>query len=212
MWRQTVKVSVVAVLFAMMGCASDAGRERSGKAVGGLKATRDELAAGRKQIDEVLAALDSLQNAQGDLRPAYNKYKDEVKQTEDKAKDIRARAADMRARADEYQQKWQEEMSKVSNPDLKAAAQARSARIRERYSAIAAAADEVRTAYQPFIKDLKDVQTYLSNDLTPAALSAARPVFDKARSAGQKLQAKADTLATEMNDVAADLSPTAPAK
>lgn len=212
MWRRTLNVSVVAVLFTVIGCASDAGRERSTKAVGGLKATRDELAQGRKQIDEVLASLDALQQAQGDLQPAYNKYKDEVKQTEDKAKEIRARAADMRARADEYQRKWQEEMGKVTNPDLKAAANLRSARIRERYSAIASAADEVRAAYQPFIRDLKDVQTYLSNDLTPAGLSGARPVFDKARSAGQKLQAKADTLAAEMNDVAADLSPTAPAK
>src|SRR5690349_8204866 len=113
-----VTALTVAAVLVTGGCAGDPGRDRSSKAVGGLKDTRDELADCRKQVDQTLAALNGLQAAQSDLRPAYDKYKNEVKEMENKAKAVADRAADMRARADEYQKKWQEEMRKVSNPDL----------------------------------------------------------------------------------------------
>src|SRR5437764_8982826 len=79
-----VAVSAAGVLG---GCApSDPGRDRSTKAVTGLRDTRDELAKERAQVDQTNAALDRLQGAGGDLRPAYQTFKDEVKQTEDAAK------------------------------------------------------------------------------------------------------------------------------
>src|SRR4051812_29394110 len=98
------------------GCAKDEGRERSGKAVGTLKETREELAGASKQVDEVLAAAAGVQSGQGDLKAAYEKYKKEVAQTEQAAQDSRKRSQDMKTRSAEYQAKWQQEMSKVSNP------------------------------------------------------------------------------------------------
>jgi chromosome segregation ATPase len=193
------------------GCSSkDPGQKRSSKAVGGLQATKLELANSRKQVDETIAALNTLETAQGDLRPAFDKYKEEVKDLENAAKSARERAADMRARSAEYQKKWAEEMSKVTNPDLKAAAAARADKVRSRYATIQSQAQDVRAAYEPFMRDLKDVQTYLSNDLTPAAITAAKPVFDKAKASGRNLQQKADVLSAEMESVSAEMSPGVP--
>jgi type IV pilus biogenesis protein CpaD/CtpE len=189
------------------GCAKDEGRERSGKAVGTLKETRAELANASKQVDEVLAAASGVQSGQGDLKAAYDKYKKEVAQTEEAAQDSRKRAQDMRARSAEYQNKWQQEMSKVTNPDLKAAAQARAAKVRGRYEMISAKAQDARAAYEPFMTDLKDLQTYLSNDLTPAAVQAASPVFEKVNASGQVLKQKLAALRQELDDVAAEMSP-----
>jgi chromosome segregation ATPase len=191
------------------GCAKDEGRERSGKAVEGLRDTRAELANSEKQVDEVLAAAGAVQSAQGDLKPAYEKYKKEVAQTEDAADDARKRAQNMRNRSQEYQAKWQQEMSQVSSPELKAAAQARAAKVRGRFDMIQAKAQDARAAYEPFMRDLKDLQTYLSNDLTPPAVQAAGPVFDKVRSSGQVLKQKLDALEQELGDVAAEMSPAA---
>ena len=191
------------------GCAKDEGRERSGKAVGTLKETREELASTQKQIDDVLASASAVQSGQGDLKSAYDKYKKEVAGTEEAAKDVRKRADDMRARAKEYQTKWQEEMSKVSNPDLKAAAQARAAKVQGRYAMITAKSQDAKAAYDPFIRDLKDLQTYLSNDLTPAAVQAASPVFDKVKASGQVLKQKLTALQQELDDVASEMSPDA---
>jgi len=112
----------------------------------------------------------------------------------------------MRTRSAEYQTKWQEEMSKVSNPDLKAAAQARAAKVRGNYEMISAKASDTSAAYQPFMADLKDLQTYLSNDLTPAAVQAASPVFQKVNASGQVLKQKLTALRQELANVASDMS------
>lgn len=189
------------------GCASDPGRERSAGAVGGLQQTRSELAAARKQVDQVVAAAAAVQSAQGNLAPAYDTYKKEVAETESKAQDVRKRSVDMQARGQEYRAKWRAEMSKVDNPDLKAAADARAAKVEQKYATITAKAQEVRTAYEPFIKDIKDLQTYLSNDLTPAGVQGARPAFDKVRTEGNALNQKLDALQKELDDVAATMAP-----
>ena len=209
--RSVLVAIALAVAFAALagGCAKDEGRERSGKAVGTLKETRDELAGTQKQIDEVLAAAGAVQSGQGELKSSYDRYKKEVAETEEAAQDVRKRADDMRARAKDYQTKWQEEMSKVSNPDLKAAAQARAAKVQGRYAMITAKSQDAKAAYDPFIRDLKDLQTYLSNDLTPAAVQAASPVFDKVKASGPVLKQKLIAVQQELDDVASEMSPDA---
>jgi hypothetical protein len=119
----------------------------------------------------------------------------------------RARWEDMQARSKEYQAKWQAEMSHVTNPELKAAAEARAAKVRGRYDTIQAKAQDAKAAYDPFMRDLKDLQTYLSNDLTTAAVQAAAPVFEKVKASGQLLKQKMDALEQELDDVAAEMSP-----
>ena len=206
--RSVLFAMALAIAAALMtGCAKDEGRERSGKAVTSLRELRGELGDAQKQVDQVMAAASGVQSAQ-DLKPAYEKYKKEVAETEAVAEDARERSQDMQARAAEYQTKWQAEMSKVSSPELKAAAAERAAKVRGRYATISAKAQDVRAAYQPFMRDLKDLQTYLSNDLTPPAVQAAKPVFDKVQTTGQVLKQKLAALQQELDDVAAEMSPT----
>jgi chromosome segregation ATPase len=212
MANRSLRISVLALAFAACfgpagGCASDPGRTRSAGAVEGLQETRTELAATRKQVDEAIAAAAAVQSAQGDLKPAYEKYRKEVAETESRAQNVRKRAADMQERGKEYREKWRSEMSKVDSPELKAAADARAAKLEQRYAGITAKAQAVRTAYEPFMKGLKDLQTYLSNDLTPAAVQAGRPAFDKVRTNGNTLNQKLDALAKELDEVAATMSP-----
>ena len=77
----------------LAGCGSnDPSKERSAKAVAGLRETREELAASRAQLDKTQAALDRLQAGQGDLVWSYNAYKDEVRATENRAKSAAAQA------------------------------------------------------------------------------------------------------------------------
>jgi len=204
----TLFALALAVAAALMGatCAKDDSRERLGKAISSLEETRDELADASKQVDAVLAAASGVQSSQGNLQAAYNRYKKEVKKTEEAAEDSRTRAHDMRARSAEYQGKWQAEMSKVTNPDLKAAAGARAAKVRGRYEMISAKAQAAQAAYAPFITDLKDLQRYLSVDLTPTAVREASTVFDKVNASGRVLKQKLAALQQELDDVAGEMS------
>ena len=66
---------------------------------------------------------------------------------------------------------------------------------------------QVSEAYQPFMRDLKELQTYLVNDSTPAAVSAASGFFQKTTASGQTLTTRLDALVAEVNSLAAELAP-----
>lgn len=195
----------------LAGCGpNDPAKERSAKAVSGLRDTREELAAARTQVDKTQAALDRLQTAPADRRLEFDAYKEQVKAIESQAKSIAERTADMQSRGAEYQQKWAADAAQLSDPSLKANVQSRAAKVRGRYVIIAAKGQAARAAYQPYIRDLTDVQTFLSGDLSPAAVQSAGPVIQKARADGQLLKQKLDDLSGELDSVAAELSSGAP--
>jgi chromosome segregation ATPase len=204
---------VVPAYVALSGCSSGSkkteGEQRTAAQVGGLKDTRAELVAGKAQIDKTLASMNAMRDNQGVLQTEFATFNEEMKKTDAQSQKIRARAADMRTRATQYQAKWRDEMGKVEDPNLRAAATARANKVRERYDGITAKAQEARAAYEPFMKQLKSVQTYLSNDLTPAGVQSAASVFDQATAEGKTVTAKIDAVVAELDDVASAMSPAA---
>jgi len=206
-------VLVVSALIGALGCSSGkdkktGGEQRAGAAAGGLKETRNELSTARAQIDKTLFSMNRLRDGQGQLQTEFTEFNAELKKTDEQAAKVRARAADMRTRATEYQTKWRQEVANIDDPALRAAANTRADKIRERYDAITAKANEVRTAYEPFIKQLKGVQTYLSNDLTPAGVQGAGDVFDRATANGKTVGEKIDAVIAELDSVAANFTAT----
>jgi hypothetical protein len=204
---------VLSACLVLTGCSSNkktGGEQRSAAAVTGLKETRAELVSGKAQIDKTLVSMNAMRDGQG-LPAKFKTFNENIKQTDAMAAKARARAADMRARSAEYQSKWREEMGKVEDPTLRAAATERANKVREHFDDIKREADETRSAYVPFMNQLKSVQTYLSNDLTPAGVQAAAPVFEKATTEGKTVTTKIDALIAELDQVASSLSPAAAA-
>jgi len=206
---------VVPACVVLAGCSSGpektAGEERSAMAVGGLKETRGELVAAKAQINKTLSVMNAMRDGQGALPTEFAAYNAELKKNDEQAAKTRKRAADMQARSKQYQAKWREEMGKVEDPTLRAAAAERANKVGQSYKGITAKANEAKAAYQPFVKQLKSVQTYLSNDLTPAGVQSAGPVFDKATADGKVVNEKLDAVIAELDKVATELNPAAAA-
>jgi chromosome segregation ATPase len=195
------------------GCASsDPGRERANKTVASLEATHDRVADARKQVDKTVASANAMQAGGGDLAKQYDQYKSDVAKLESQAADAAARSKDMQARRNEYVQQWSQQSSQMTSPELKAASEARAAKVKERYDGITAKATAAKEAYEPFDKSLKELQTYLSNDLTREGVTAAAPVFTKISNDAKTLNAKLDDLIAELNSVSNSMSAAAPKK
>lgn len=195
-------------LLPLVGCSDNKATPGSAKAVGSLIDTRNEVAAGRVQIDKTHAALDGLMAPNANLPTAFAEYQKQVKEAEAMAKKITSRTADMRARASAYEAKWAQDTSELNSPELRASAQARAAKVSERYMRVTNVATESRAAYQPWIDGLKDIEKYLRNDMTAAGVRGADPAIRKTKANGQKLAAKMESLSKELDDVATSLSPT----
>ncbi|MCC6969097.1 MAG: hypothetical protein IT434_02650, partial [Phycisphaerales bacterium] len=62
----------------LMGCRADPARDRSDNAVGTLLDAKSALLAGDKQVAVAQEKLTALKNGSGDLRPAFNAFRDQI--------------------------------------------------------------------------------------------------------------------------------------
>jgi hypothetical protein len=209
-FRRTLGLAVALSIGAVVGCAKDTSRERAETAITSLKDTRVQLTDAGRQVDVTLAAIDGLQAPNADLTKQYLNYKTQVAKMEDEALAAQNRAAAMRGRAAEYQEKWRDELATVSDPALKAAAEGRAAKVRDRFQNIQARSQETRETYQPFLTQLKDIQKVLTHDLTPESVKVAAPAFAKAKTLGTETKTKIAALQAELDALAGEMSATVP--
>ena len=114
------------------------------KAVHSIAATRVEVVKAQNDLYETMGSLDALQNATGDLRPAYQRFKTDLETTTAQAKRAEQLAVSMRVNSAAYQKQWEEEVSVINDPDLKTTAQDRIQHVRDRYSDIRDIAQDCR--------------------------------------------------------------------
>ena len=190
-----------------VGCSSKGGGStaESKKAVDSMRGTRQELVKAKQEVQQANASLDKLA-AGGDLQQTYSQFTREVADVKAGGDRARARAQDMRARGQQYVAKWEKEADQVSSPELKAGMEQRRAKVKQRYDEIKSTAQAARDAYDPYLRDLQDIQRALANDLTPGGVDAARGAISKAKAEGQTLQQRIDDLIAQLDEVSGSMS------
>jgi hypothetical protein len=202
--RSFVTLGLAFVLAA--GCKSS-GPDRLDNVVRGLKNTRDGLLQGQKQIDTMSAALGQLVTTQpANLRPAFDKFTSELSNTQSMAADIRSRADAMKARGAEHLAAWEAEMATISNPQIRALSEERRRAVREKIDSLAGNMRGARESFQPFMKDLEDIQKMLSNDLTGTGVATIKPIADGAIVHKDKVQQHLSAVTKELDEIATALS------
>jgi hypothetical protein len=171
-------------------------------AASGLQAYRAGLVAGQEQIDKTLTSLAALTDpAQTDLRGAYNTYCDNLARMNEHAQTMKGEADEMRASRDQYFGKWEEKVTEIDNPTIRASAEARRKRLRDSHEKIVTSSNEVRDAYQPFMKDLQDIKKFLANDLSKGAVADIADAVKKVQADGADVKAKIGAVVDTLDSV-----------
>ena len=108
----------------------------------------------------------------------------------------------------EYFTEWQRQAAEITNPQIKAATQARQAEVKGNLESLSRTGRTAGEAYDPFISNMKDILTYLSNDLTPGGVKRLEPTIEKARRDGAALQKALDDFNQASQRVQTTLRPT----
>lgn len=201
----------VALAIVPGGCSSSGSQavKRSEKTVDSLVDFRKQVVAAGTQLDRTMDSLDGVVNASSDRKKAFERYMKEVASLKKQGEEAKSRSEDLRNRSKEYVAKWQKEVSSVSNPELKAQAEARRARIQDRISAIQADATAAKDAYVPLMKNLTDIQTVLANDLSATGVQGVAPVAAAARQDGAALKKSLDAFVAELDSLIGEIGPKA---
>lgn len=207
-----VSIFVVAVSLGVGGCSSEPkGPQRKAKAVESLAKTRSSLADASKQVAATNESLRTVSSAtEGNLRPAFTKYAENVKKTESMAEAARNRAKAMRERTAEYVDQWHNEVRAIQDPELRKASAKRAEGAKAEFERMRDVAEEARNAYEPYMTGLKDVQQYLTNDLTAGGVAAVKGKADDTIRLGETLQQKLTAVQTELDGLSQKWSSTLP--
>lgn len=200
-------LSGLVVMLAAMGCQSDPARDRSDNAITTLLDAKSALLSGDKQVAVQQEKLAALKSGSGDLRPAFNAFRNQIPVLLREADRLRAESAVIHEQATAFTSNWQQELSTIQNQDLRQKGEQRATEVRERYLRIDELYADVHTAYSKYLSELKDLDTYLVNDLNYPALQTARQWFDHAQASGEALRLAINQLASELGTTTNVLSP-----
>jgi hypothetical protein len=140
-------------------------------------------------------------------REAFQAFAQSLGDLESVAEKARKRGEEMKARGKEYFDQWQKQMGQVQNPEIRTLAEERKAKLQAAFDNIKRYAEPLKAQFDPWLADLKDLRTYLSNDLTVTGVDAAKSLFAKTQSEGLEVQKSMDALVAELNSVTAALTP-----
>jgi chromosome segregation ATPase len=193
------------VLAVLAGCETSEGRQAkvARRAVTSLEGTREQLIQADQQVDAALASMDRLAAQPRDLKQSYRAYAGEVSKTVEEADEAEERADEMRERWQEYITSWEQEADRIRSDQLRAGATERRQSVRDNYNRLRDVANNTRQAYEPFLRQLQDIQRALSLDLTPAGVEAAKPAMETARQTGAQLKEQIDAFIQELDSVSA---------
>ncbi len=188
------------------GCAST-GIQRSNDAATTMQTMDDKIQLIVVQLDATGASLDELTKpGQSDVGKAYDLYTSNLSKIETMQKDFAGDADAMAARGQEYFAEWKKEGDQYKNPRIQALSDQRRIELGTIYGKIASNSIGVRDDFKAYVSNAREIQIYLSNDLTPKGIEAITPIAGKTVSNGAHLKNSIQDIQTAIQRASAEMS------
>jgi hypothetical protein len=169
----------------LTGCATT-GMDRATKTTNSMQTVEGDYKQATVQIDATRATMEELiKPNQADMKKAYDAYTENVVKMEKSGKQLDTHTEKMRVKGNDYFAEWE---SSYTNPEIRELSERRRIEIREGYVKISEASIGVKGALKSYLTDIREIQKYLSNDLTPQGIESIRPVAQRALTDGDNLK------------------------
>ena len=190
------------------GCVSDNYHKSAGTA-NALTHSSELITKGSRQIDDSLAALNDLvAHPQPDLSKQYQAFVTSVDKLDSTARDVAGKTDAMKSQGAAYFAGWDQEIATMQNEDIRSRSEARRDEVATRFARISRQYDDARTAFQPYMSDLHDVQKYLSTDLTSGGLTAIKEIAARTTQDAVPLKETMARLSEQFKELGTAMSPT----
>ena len=172
--------TLAAAVVLATGCAST-GNDKAASTSKSLAKSSHMIVSANALIDQTLAKLNDLvSNPNPDLRKQFDAFDSSVNDLGSKDLAVACQAKEMKAKGAEYFENWDKETAQIRNEDIRNRSEARQREVAANFARISQQYDETKTAFEPFMSDLRDVQKYLGTDLTAGGLVAIKDNAAKA--------------------------------
>ena len=183
-----ILAALAVAVISMAGCAST-GIERSKEARNTMQAVDNDIKLAVVAIDAAGASLNELTRpGQSDAKKAFDLYTENISKIEEIEKDFAKHADAMKERGNEYFEEWQKEGDNYKNPQIQALSDQRRMELSDIYAQIPLNSVGVKDAFKAYVTDAKEIQIYLSNDLTAKGIEAIAPTSRRVAADGDNLK------------------------
>jgi hypothetical protein len=206
MYRQTSRLfALFAFAASVVGCASSpppAPAPPPPPAT--LSQIKADLQSAKTQMSMTTGALNALaKSTSSDVQANYNRFSRERAELEVMVDSNRARVADLKVRSKQYFDTWNNEAA-VGNPDLQRRLAQQRADAEKTYSTIKSEMEMAKLAFNPYMANLKDVQSFLKTDPSPARISTASDLIAKINEDGKNVEQHIDAVLAEIDKMMAN--------
>lgn len=199
-------VLLIIAAMSITSCASTS-MQRSQDTRTTMETMDNDIQEASRQLDVTGASLDELMRpSQTDVKQAFQAYKDNVGKMETMEKKFAKHAEQMKSQGNNYFEEWKKEGSEYSNPEIQQLSNQRREELRKVYDKIAENSIGVDEAFKTYVSDVKEIQRFLSNDLTTKGIAAIGPTSKKVVSDGDSLKYAIQKLQTSIQDVRAEMT------
>lgn len=199
-----------ACILGSAGCASKSYDKGSATSAAVESAAR-QVAVVSTKVTDTLGALNGLIfNPQGDLRKQFDQFNSAVKSLQTASSDLDAKVATMQAQGQAYLDNWNNQLATISSEDIRALSMQRKATVTSNLTAAAESYQLHKGALETFQLDLRDIQTYLNNDLTTAGVSAIKSTVAKTKADAVPLRDSVKKLRSDFDKLGKSLSSIVP--
>lgn len=205
-------LTFTAIAGLVAGCASD-NYNKSAKTATALAESSATIEKSKALIDQSLADLNDLvSNPNPDLRKQYQRFNETMSELGASDRDVAGKAEAMKTQGSNYFAGWDKELALIQNEDIHNRSEARRNEVAGRFDRMSRQYDEARTAFGPFMSDLRDVQKSLSTDLTAGGLASIKVPADKANRDAVPVKESLAKLSTEFKSLGLSMAPVTPVK
>jgi hypothetical protein len=208
--QQACGLVTAGILTALVAGCATMGYDRAGQMASKMQQTRQDVLGARSQVTATFNALDTVMRAQvGDLRPLVTSYSKELSSLEKTAEKTKWRAQNIRESGAVYFSAWAQEIEAIGDSEMRANSMKRREQTLADYKAVEQSLIAVRDAYYPLLKDLRDIEKTMQQDLTSAGVAAVKPAHQRARQKAIDLQGLMTQSLGVIDRVVNGLAPTA---
>ncbi|MDU0458714.1 MAG: DUF2959 family protein [Geobacteraceae bacterium] len=187
------------------GCATT-GMDRSVKTSNSIRDVDTEIRKMMVQIDVTAASLDSLvMPGQSNLKKSFDTYSDNVAKLDSEGKRVLKRTDEMKSNSKEYFAEWEKQGEAFKNAEIRELSAERRNKLAESYARVPAAGSGIKGTYNAYLTDLKEIQKFLSTDLTPKGIEAITPVAKNSVNDLDALKASLVPVITALDEIKAEL-------
>jgi ribosome recycling factor len=202
-----VNLFLLSVMVLVFGGCDSTSMERSDAARISLQTMDSDVQSAIRQLDDTGRSLDNLMSvSQSDLNKVFDDYSNNVSQLVTLEKKFSTHADEMKSRGEDYFEEWQKEGTKYKNARIQQLSDQRRATLAKRYDTIAENSIGVNEAFKLYVSDVKEIQEFLSNDLTANGISAIAPTSQKIINEGDSLMVALENVQTAIQKAREEMS------